>query len=296
MGTGTQPVAGGNYDIDVGLDFHIAKECYPDPVHVKQWIYEALTGNPYQNVVCRSPCVTVFYKRKGKPNNYQIDLAIYFSDPSSADGTLYLAKGKLNSGYSERIWEKADPKQFLKLIRDNFLDEEDKEQFIRVIRYLKRWKDIQFPETASDEFLPLGMGITVAAYYWFNVSKSVDPFTNKATYDDIKALKNFIEALVWQFTDVDPEDEWKSRLFVTLPVAPYCELFEKMNDNQMRIFKRKLRRLLFILVDAEIEPDPCEACHKLQEQFGDDFPVPTKEETASKSFAPAIVSSSSSAK
>jgi len=296
MGTGTQPMANGNYDIDVGLYFHIAKEYYPDPVPVKQWIYEALTGNPYQNVVCRNPCVTVFYQRKGKPNNYQIDLAIYFSDPSSDDGTLYLAKGKLHSRYEERIWEKAEPKQFLKLIRDNFLEEEDKKQFIRVIRYLKRWKDVQFPETTSGEFLPLGMGLTVAAYYWFNVSKTIDVFTNKATYDDVHALKDFIKALAWQFTDIDPEDQWESRLIVTLPVAPYSDIFEKMTDNQMIRFRRKLKLLLIVLVDAETEPDPYEASHKLQEQFGEYFPVPTKEETASKSFAPAIVSSSSSAK
>ena len=58
-------------------------------------------------------------------------------------------------------------------------------------------------------------------------------------------------------------------------------------------FKEKLETLYDVLIEAENEADPVEACEKLQKQFGDDFPVPKIEETA-QVRSPAIVSSSSS--
>ena len=166
-------------------------------------------------------------------------------------------------------------------------------QFRRVIRYLKRWKDFKFSSDGNGA--PIGIGITVAAYRWFNVSKYVDHFTGKTTYDDLTAMQNFVNALIGNFRDVYNAGEWISRLCVKLPVAPYCDLFEKITDNHMVNFKKKLELLQNVLNEAQTELDPSEACQKLQKQFGDDFIVPNKEKTALISSAPAIVSSSSSA-
>ena len=67
-----------------------------------------------------------------------------------------------------------------------------------------------------------------------------------------------------------------------------------MTNLQMETFKEMLQELLDVLDIAAEEVDPVEACKELSNVFGDAFPVPTKEETG-KRYAPAIVSSSSSA-
>lgn len=271
MGTGIEPLEKGDYDIDVGLKFHISKKDYLDPVEVKQWVHDALYGHT-QRVECRRPCVTVFYLRHDEPI-YHVDLAIY-SEPSYEGGPLYLAKGKLHSRYEERIWEQSEPQKLIELVKNQFGDTEDREQFRRVIRYLKRWKDVQFSETASGKAAPIGIGITVAAYHWFKIRKSVDVFTDKVTYDDAHALKVFVNTLIGQFENVYFDGEWTQRLCVKLPVAPYCDLFEKMTNSHMVFFKKKLERLLETLREVGNEPDLHYACQQLRDVFGRDFPLP----------------------
>ncbi|MEN8219892.1 MAG: hypothetical protein ABFS56_26800 [Pseudomonadota bacterium] len=84
-------------------------------------------------------------------------------------------------------------------------------------------------------------------------------------------MKAFINTLLGQF-----EGELTLRLRVDLPVAPHCDLFEKMTNRQMTNFKEKLETLLNVLDYAEVAFDTDEACKKLQKQFGDDFPVPER--------------------
>jgi hypothetical protein len=289
MGTGIEPFKKGDYDIDVGLEFHIDKEDYPDPVKVKQWVFDALNRHT-NRVECRKPCVTVFYQSNDEPI-YHVDLAIYAK--SSEEDVLYLARGKLNSSSEERVWETSEPKKLMELIKDKFSEADDRKQFRRVIRYLKRWKDMQF--SSSGNAAPIGIGITVAAYYWFNVGKYQDPFTGKVTYNDFLALKSFVDRLISKFSYVYNEEELALRLQVELPVLPKKDLFEKMTNKHMSDFKEKLELLQGTLEEVGQEADPHEACKKLRRKFGDDFPVPDKKKTASKSVAPAIISSSSSA-
>jgi hypothetical protein len=138
------------------------------------------------------------------------------------------------------------------------------------------------------------MGITVAAYYWFTPVKTVNAFENTVRYDDLEALRRFAKILLGNFRSMYADGQWVDRLQVFLPVAPRNDLFEKMTDNQMTDFKARFEKLLQALEAAHEEADPVEACTILRGQFGDDFPVPPKEETAQRS-RPAIISSSSSA-
>lgn len=289
MGTGIRPLDS-DYDIDVGLMFEVATKDYSDPVEVKKWVYDSLEGHT-QRVEMRRPCVTVFYQKEGEPI-YHVDLAIYSEKSCNSDGKDYLAKGKLNSAPEQRIWEEAHPKELTELII-NHLTGEDGKQFRRIIRYLKRWKDVKF--SSGGNAAPIGIGITIAAYLWFTVSKVlVDPFQGKYRYNDLKALKQFVDSMLGKFNTVYHDDEWVERLTVTLPVQPGSDLFSRMTNQQMKAFKERLEGLSDVLQDAEDEVDPVEACKKLKKEFGDDFPVPEKSETAQKKAA-AIVSSSSSA-
>ncbi|MDJ0902483.1 MAG: nucleotidyltransferase [Xenococcus sp. MO_188.B8] len=285
LGTGNKPT-NGDYDIDVGIIIRISKDDYPDPVKVKKWIYDALYGHT-KSVEIRRPCVTVFYQKDGE-DIYHVDLAVY----CESDDKIYLAKGKPNSSEENRVWEKADPHELSKLIKEHYSDRDDDKQFRRIIRYLKRWKDVKFSQDGNAA--PIGIGVTIAAYYWFKPNKTVDYCANTTKYNDLKALNQFVQKIINNFTTVWQDGESVERLRVVLPVVPNCDLFDKMTDNQMINFKEKLENLQQALKDAITEADPTEACKLVQEQFGEDFPVPEKKDTAEKR-SKAIVSSSASA-
>jgi hypothetical protein len=292
MGTGTVPI-NCDYDIDIGLLFDLCKDNYPDPVVVKGWVYDALEGHT-DEVTIMQPCVRVQYHLEGEPV-YHLDLAVY-AHADDTNGQIYLARGKQYSSPERRIWEEDDPKGFIKLINNRFADENDHRQFRRVIRYLKRWKDFKF--SSNGNAAPIGIGITVAAYLWFSPRRVlIDFFGNKYKDNDLNALSSFVDQMLRQFRTVDHEGEQAERLIVTLPVPPYNDLFKKMSNLQMSDFKRRLEELRGVLKEVEgkeADPDPVEACKKLQSQFGDDFLVPEVNETAQRKSL-AIVSSSASA-
>ena len=61
--------------------------------------------------------------------------------------TIFLARGKLNSTDENIKWEEADPVELTKKINNAMENSEDRNQFRRVIRYLKRWKDLKFKKS-----------------------------------------------------------------------------------------------------------------------------------------------------
>jgi len=278
-----------DYDIDVGLEFDINKEDYEDPVEVKRWVYNALYGHT-DEVKIKRPCVTVQYHTNDEPL-YHVDFAVYAHAQNS--GILYLARGKDTSPNEERIWAYDDPKGLVSLIRGKFADESDQAQFRRIIRATKRWKNIKF--STSGHEAPTGVGITVAAYYWFTPSKKIiDAVSLKYKYSDLDAFLDFVEKLLRNFRTILYDGEYSERLVVTLPLLPNNDLFDKMTNVQMSNFKEKLERLRDCLMAAVAEADPVEASKIIGRQLGDDFPIPEVKETGQKR-GPAIVSSSSAA-
>ena len=263
MGTGIAPLPGEDYDIDVGLIFHLPKENY-SPVKVKQWVHDALqSGN--RTVEYKRPCVRVQYHRAGEVL-YHVDLAIYSGSNSHWDNQIYLAKGFLGSAPKDQAWEISDPKMLKKTFQQKFQHQEgDRNQFRRVIRFLKRWKDFKF--RADGHARPTGIAITACAFNWFQVRTIYNPNTRRSEYDDLTALKNLTQAIINQFP-------WSGRMSVKLPVPPSNDLFEKMGDRQMENFKGKLEMLKDALTQVEWTVDPLTACHLLQNVFGDDFPTP----------------------
>lgn len=280
MHTGVVPLDG-NFDIDVGLIFDCDQSKYADPVVLKKKVRDAVNTN-FRTVLIRRPCVTVNYLSGGKVA-YHVDLAIY---SRNADGTLYLAKGKENSAEEHRIWEISDPKELTKRVCGAFKDADELAQYRRCIRYLKRWRQWQFTGAGA----PLSIALTVAALYWFkpNFSTSGKPV-------DLLAMLNWIEAMLSQFTyEYSQDDGLHLRLKVMLPVAPHSDLMAKRTAAQMKTFKEKLESLRDALRVAYDEELPEDACKLLKKQFGDDFKVPEKSETA-KAVSAAVISTGSSA-
>lgn len=272
MHTGVVPVDG-NYDIDVGLIFDCKKDKYPDPVALKKKIRDALDTHG-RRVNIRRPCVTVNYMR-GEEIAYHVDLAVY---TKRDDGLLDIAKGKENSEESKRFWETSDPKKLTEMICTAFEDSSELAQYRRCIRYLKRWRDVQFASGA-----PLSIALTVAAQKWFKPH-----FETSGKPGDLLALLNWVESILAQFRWMNVEGTFHDRLAVTLPVTPYCDLMEWMSEGQMSTVKSKLEVLRDALQEAYDEELPEDACKKLNKQFGDDFTVPEKAATARAAVSPVI--------
>lgn len=279
MHTGVIPLDG-NYDIDVGLIFDCKRDRYSDPVELKKKVRDALNSNG-RTVAIRRSCVTVNYMREGKPE-YHVDLAVYVKRD---DDLLDLAKGKENSGDDFRVWEESNPKKLTESVCSAFKDTEQLKQYRRCIRYIKRWRDVQFRNGGA----PLSIALTVAAKEWFQPR-----FETSGKPADLLALLDWIKAMLWRFEDAYTEDGWSKRLKVILPVTPYSDLMEGMTNGQMTAFKEKLEALRDALADAYDEDLPEDACKMLNKQFGDDFKVPEKAQTA-RSVAAPIISTGTSA-
>jgi hypothetical protein len=151
MGTGVKPL-NGDFDIDQGMYFPIATSDYPDPVQLKQFVFDALDGHT-KEVRIRRSCVTVFYQRAGE-HLYHVDLAIYVDGAQELDQQSRLAKGKLNSNAEYRFWEVSNPALLSETIFARF-GKHEKRQFRHIIRYLKRWRDWNY-QSVTGNAIPRG--------------------------------------------------------------------------------------------------------------------------------------------
>ena len=273
MHTGVVPLDG-NYDIDVGIIFDCNQSKYSDPVVLKKKVRDALDTNG-RTVLIRRPCVTVNYMRDGLPE-YHVDLVLY---TKRDDGLLAIGKGRENSAQEFRFWEAADPKKLTELICSTFTDDKELAQYRRCIRYVKRWRDVQFRNGGA----PLSIALTVAAKQWFKPR-----FEASGKPADLLALLDWVTVILNQFQGAVTDEGYHERLAVYLPVTPGGDLMERMTKQQMETFQSKLEALQDALDEAYNEDLPEDACKVLTKQFGDDFKVPEKAETAKAAVAPVI--------
>jgi hypothetical protein len=262
MGTGIKPLDT-DYDIDVGVIF--TGDARPaNPLDQKKKVYDALFGYT-SDVGWRRNCIRVQYVKAGEPR-YHVDLAVYWKDKWS--GTLALAVGKQGSAADQREWLDSDPKGLTKRVNE-YRSGEDRAQFKRTIRYLKRWKDLHFPSTGYAK--PVGIGFTVAALEWFQPRKAAaDPFAmTSAGYDDLRATKDFVDTMRANFISTVHDGEVAARLQVKLVVAPLRDVFARMTNQQMKEFKGRLDTLSAALQQATMTGDS----KHLRSVFGTDFPA-----------------------
>ena len=147
-------------------------------------------------------------------------------------------------------------------------DNTDREQFRRVIRYLKRWKDYTFSSSGTER--PTGIALTALCYNLFTVEKDYikNPITGAYgyKYHDLRALTKVVNGIIGSFN-------WSNKLTVQLPVKPNNNLCEKMSDNQMLNFKTKLQSFKAVLESASNDVLISTACGKLVKVFGGGFPT-----------------------
>lgn len=289
MGTGVKP-QDSDFDIDQGVYFETPTKDYPDPVILKERVFEALEGHT-KKMEMRRPCVTVFYQNSGE-DIYHVDLAIYSDRSKNTDGKDYLATGKKNSKEELRLWQESDPAGLTSEIFEQFEgDSNGRKQFRRIIRFMKRWKDINFSSNGNGA--PRGIALTISTHYDFTPHYS-DSVTQKP--NELEALLDLVKKMLNGFKDVwCPENrKYERRLVAELPVAPYTDVYERMSEKHMADYEANLKKLKEALEFAKEEVDPTEACKKLQKVFGEDFPVPPKKETA-RATPPPVASSGNAA-
>ncbi|RKG89312.1 nucleotidyltransferase domain-containing protein [Corallococcus terminator] len=293
MDTGIWP-ADGDYDIDVGLRFNCSKGDYENPADLKILVADVLEGHTVLGTKVKKSCVTVIYRLDGE-QAYHVDLAVYaYEDPDSSQKRLFLAKGQRGSDEDNRWWEESDPQGLTTWVENRFKDEQ-RAQFLRVIRALKRWKTEKFKTDGSNA--PSGIGLTVAAGMWFQPEVHVDAYAGRTNVDDLRAMRTFVKKMVEQFQWIGVNEEDNSplyRLTVQVPVAPGLDIFERMSDGQMTTFRDRLVQLRDRLEEVTNEPDTVRACQLMRQHFGEEFPVPDKKDTGSGGGR-AIVSSGISA-
>jgi hypothetical protein len=278
MGTGIKPADGEEYDIDVGLRFNCAKSDYPNPVDLKCLVADSLEGHTEIGTVIRRSCVTVYYKLGGE-QAYHVDLAVYaYDNPDSPQKQLFIAKGKRGSDEANRDWETSDPLGLSDWVENRFPDEAATTQYLRVIRALKRWKTEKFKTDGNNA--PSGIGLTVAAGHWFQAKFVRNAFANTVTFDDLSAMRSFVDAMIKQFQAAPSEEgAARYRLVVNLPVPSHANIFERMSPGQMTTFRERLLQLRERLDKVSSEADPIEACKMMRQDFGKEFPVPDKGDT-----------------
>lgn len=264
LSTGVKPLEGEDYDIDIGIVFNFSRNDY-QPVKVKEWVHNAITTVTNRTVDIKRPCVRVQYHKSGE-KHYHVDLAIYCSEKSYWETeTLYIAKGYSGSLPNNKIWEISEPHKLKELLKNKHSDNSDREQFRRIIRYLKRWKDFNFRSSSMGK--PTGIALTACCYHLFTPQKEYI-YNNgyKYIYYDLKALQNVVAGIIRMFN-------WQNKIGVQLPVQPHNNLFEKMSDNQMANMKSKLIALQTTLNSASSAIYTATACNELRKVFGNDFPT-----------------------
>lgn len=288
MYTGVKPLDNKDYDIDVGLRFSVNKDEYK-PLDLKEKVHEILKDHTDYGAEIKQPCVTVTYKKNGDIG-YHVDLVVYsYEDKDDTNSQMYLARGKSGSKSENKKWEEADPMGLKDEIMSKFDDVDEKAQYRRVIRYLKRWKNKNFKSDGNSE--PPGIGITLLAYEKFEPKYKIkDYVTLSREYNDLDALTYLVQQIKGMFlSQTYSNGRLLYRIKLNLPVTPETDVFFKMTDIQMTDFKEKIEELLTDLEEVKNEAEVVEQCEKLKDIFGDDFEVPEKTSTAKRQqcmFAP----------
>lgn len=274
MKTGVKPIADIEYDIDVGLRFDIHIDEYTAG-GARAWVLEAI-GTHTMKVESKNPCIRICYEA-----GYHLDIVSYAVWEDSEGIKQYRLAHKNNG------WTPADPPGLLNYVdaaRLPFKGTEDSEtqtdQFRRCVRSLRRWADELRP-IDDDDCKPSGIALVL-----LSIQNSLTPtkFLDDRS-DDRKALENLSFTLA----------STVGRLQANKPTPGYEDILAGFSDDEMEQLKAELSELNSALVFAGSNIDPVETCKRLQEVFGEDFPVPEPKDTAKKTSAPAIITSSASA-
>lgn len=258
-------------DFDIDRAVVIAFDGSPDdPVKVKKIVLEVLEDRGFKNAKIKMPCVTADYASK----KLHIDIPIY----RERNGDYELAVGKKNSSDDNKEWASSDPKGLRDWINDSssYIGSANKklEQYKRIVRYFKRWRDNKFSTTVAKKVFSIGL--TVMAKEQFSPD-----FDDSDKPNDLVALRDTVNNMLnaGYFT-YQGNEQYKVQ--VTLPKSPWKNIFDGSSLDTGTQFYNKLKVLKNKLDNAIDETDLVNQCEILNEVFGDDFEVPSSSSTVKK--------------
>ncbi len=273
MKTGDKPLRGEPYDMDVGLRFDFSESEYTAS-EVRKWVLDIIDGHTKTGVDSKGPCIRVTYA-----DGFHIDLVMYATWEDAS------GRRQCRLAHRDRGWVPADPERLLDYVADaasRFRGSEGSsqiDQLRRTIRYLKRWDDVCVPDGTDGKLS--GLAFTLMATQ--HLRTPVMTWDGKP--DDCSALLQLASMAA----------TYPGRISAPKPTPEYEDMFGSLDDDQMKALKERFQKLAAALATAIAATDPVKACQALVDVLGTDFPVPEQEETAVKTRAPAIITSSSSA-
>jgi hypothetical protein len=285
--TGIVPLDG-DYDIDRGLA--ITHDSAPDdPVEPKKIIKGVLSDHGFSNPRIKKPCVTADYKA----DPMHIDYPTYRVDAGS---NYQLAIGKENANDENKCWDSADPKGLNDWITASTnhqqalipLSQAQKQQFYRLVRYLKRWRDYKYTSASARDKV-YSIALTVMAKESFCPCEDDD-----GKPDDNLALKKTLDVILEQKGYFQSLGGDKYSIVVYLPVTPNRDIFDGRGDQVGTTLRNRMTRLRDALKEVVDMDSEKKQCTKLREQFGDDFPE-GKETARVKQATAGLVGTSSGA-
>lgn len=251
---------GQDYDIDraIVIDEHKAPT---DPLGPKRIIEQVLRGRGFQKPEVKRPCVTADYSSRKR----HIDYVVYSKD---AYGNYKIAYGK---GGVDTKWADADPKGLIRWITDTSAYHlepfKQRDQFRRLVRYLKHWRNQTFSENVADKIFSIALTVMVKEQFRPNIK------------DDLSALINTVSCILHNgYFRQDTNSRY--RVYVSLPKHPGHDIFNhkvgtaryKGSDLDTGTqFRNQLSKLLTALENAAKQPNDIEAGKVLKSVFGSAF-------------------------
>ncbi|MCJ8312388.1 MAG: nucleotidyltransferase [Pseudomonadales bacterium] len=268
----------GDFDIDraIVIESDTAPE---DPLIPKKLILDILTKRNFENPKVKKPCVTADYLS----TNLHIDYIVY----KRVGENYSLAVGKLNSAIAHKEWSASDPKGLSDWINTSVNYGESqikkKKQYKRLVRYIKRWRDVNFTEEVRKKIFSIGLTVMVKEQYKPNYFDSV-------ISDDLSVLKTVIVNILASNYFKKQFQSEDYRVYVNLPKKPYRDIFqhkiaggESENGSDLNVgnqLRNKLIQLQNKLQNILDEVDEIKQCTILNGIFGSDFQIPSKSDSS----------------
>lgn len=252
------PSKSAEFDIDLGVYFNWSGE--PDSGkfsarELKSFVQESLNkykaeaGDDVLEVVSppKSRCSRIRFKE-----GFHIDVPSYHLDPQ---------KDLRSLATEDNIWEDSDPKALYLWFQSRFTDGEKSFQLRRIVKYMKMWAALHFPENER----PSSVLLTVLATESF-INLSSDQLSgDDETLEYV--IKGVIERLVNNSVVLNPVNS--------------SENLNRLDESQTNIFLEKLNTLFHIVENALNANTEIETACIWSEVFFHFFPLPESSETDS---------------
>lgn len=264
-------------DFDVDRAIVIQKSNAPEnPVECKKVIHEVLEKRGFKNHKIKTPCVTADYTTL----DLHIDYAVYQVD--DFDG-LQIGLGKEHSKPENKKWEDSESKKFIAWINSDenctgyqVLTNEERLQFKRLVRYVKRWRDYKIPEYTKQYIYSIGLVIMIKESF-------IPVIDINGTENDLQSLIKTIDYILANksyFTSLGTEEY---NVQVIIPFNPKVDVYRKHGKTHGTVFRKNLKIFLDKLIEVSNEDSLSKQCIILQSIFGDDFEVVEESSSDDKS-------------